>query len=211
MAVSLKLPWSLWSLQLSLCGSFKPPLCPNLLKVSRGLSMQCNSRPHLSRSKGRPLGVRKRLEMFVSALRPSVGCPETPLSSRVAACLPKPAGGVLSPEAEGFKLSPILPFASREAQCGTSLGRCSDTTRLLPGAGMGSSQAVDHSVLPDTAWLQWELVTPQLRWAPLLGLGSVCSHLQPPSPCWCLAWKGKQKLFSWTLLRVSENQENPKS
>lgn len=45
---------------------------------------------------------------------------------------------------------------------------------------MGSSQAVDHSVLPDTAWLQWELVTPQLRWAPLLGLGSVCSHLLVP-------------------------------
>lgn len=98
--------------------------------------------------------------MSVSALRPSVGCPETPLSSRAAALLPEPAGGVLSPQTDGFKLSPILPLASREAQCGTSLGRCSDSTRILPGAGMGSSQAVAQAVLLDTEWLQWELVTP---------------------------------------------------
>lgn len=124
--------------------------------------MHGNSRLHLSRSKGRPLGVRERLAASVCALRPSEGCPETPLSSRAAALLPEPAQGALSPEPDRLKLFPILPFASREAECGTSLGRCSDTSRLLAGAGMGSSEAVAHAVLLDTAWLQWELVTLQL-------------------------------------------------
>lgn len=36
---------------------------------------------------------------------------------------------------------------------------------------MGSSQAVAHAVLLDMMWLQWEPVTLQLCWAPLLGLG----------------------------------------
>lgn len=66
---------------------------------------------------------------------------------------------------------------------------------------MGSSEAVAHAVLLDTAWLQWEPPAPP---GPTVGSGFCLLPVAASQSMLVPGLGGKQKLFSWTLLRVKE-------